>query len=188
MVLIVLTLTCALGAAGLACTYNLTKQKIAASLTEQEEEMGRKVLPPFKGILSGKTISTAQGNHRFFIATERNHIIGIATVMNAKGYGGDVSVMVGMLPDGTIYAVELLAHQETPGLGTKAGTKEFKSQFTGKKITSPEHLLTVVKKGEPSASDTLAIHAITAATITSRAFTNAVNNAVHLYLEHKKEF
>ena len=87
---------------------------------------------------------------------------------STNGFGGTLSLMVGVLPDGTVYNTSVLAHAETPGLGAKCAEDEsaFRQQFrnfAGK--------LLVKKDGGD-------IDAITASTITSRAFTLCVQQAV----------
>jgi electron transport complex protein RnfG len=76
--------------------------------------------------------------------------------------------MAGFKPDGTIIGISVLNHKETPGLGTKITEPEFKEQFTGK---NPGEFILKVKK------DGGQVDAITAATISSRAFCDAIQRA-----------
>jgi len=76
--------------------------------------------------------------------------------------------MAGFMPDGTIAGISVLDHKETPGLGTKMTEPGFKGQFTGK---NPGEFMLKVKK------DGGQVDAITAATISSRAFCDAVQRA-----------
>ena len=181
-----LAITCAIGAAGLAVTFTVTKPVIDATTIREQNDTVRMVLPDFDGTITQKTVTGTDGSTKdFFIAhSSQNTVVGYATVTSAVGYGGPVVVMVGFLPDGTIYGVQLLRHQETPGLGAKAGTPSFEDQFKGKKLSSPDDMLHVIKTG-PKTNDT--ITAITAATITSKAFTRAVNAAIHTFLKHRTE-
>ena len=87
----------------------------------------------------------------------------------AKGYGGDVEIMTGVDAEGKITGISILSIEETPGLGMNAKKDSFKDQYKGK---SGE--LAVNKDGGE-------IVAITSATITSRAVTSAVNQALALY-------
>ena len=94
-----------------------------------------------------------------------------------KGFSGRFSLMVGFTPDGAISNIEVLEHKETPGLGTKIALPAFKDQFKGLKISDlPGEQLKVKKDGGT-------VDAITAATISSRAFCDAVNRA---YILNKK--
>jgi electron transport complex protein RnfG len=91
-----------------------------------------------------------------------------------KGYGGDVWLMVGLLPNGDINNIAVLEHKETPGLGTKMNDAEFKSQFTGQNPASFN--LKVAKDGGD-------VDALTGATITSRAFSDATQLAFDMYMK-----
>lgn len=100
--------------------------------------------------------------------------VGYAVKSAAKGYGGDISIMVGISQDGTVKGISILSHSETPGLGANADNDSFKNQYKDKKAP-----FEVVKSGASgSNSDATYIDAITSATITSKAVTTAVNGAV----------
>ena len=100
--------------------------------------------------------------------------LGAAVESTTGGFGGDLKVLVGFNPEGQILGYTLLEHAETPGLGAKADKwfqKGEKGDIIGK---SPAEPLTVSKDGGQ-------VDAITASTITSRAFLLAVNNAYNAY-------
>ena len=100
--------------------------------------------------------------------------LGAAVESTTMGFGGDLKVLVGFDAKGTILGYTLLEHAETPGLGAKADQwfqKGQKGDIIGKLPAQP---LTVSKDGGQ-------VDAITASTITSRAFLNAVNNAYQAY-------
>jgi len=100
--------------------------------------------------------------------------LGAAVESTTGGFGGDLKVLVGFNPNGDILGYTLLEHSETPGLGAKADKwfqKGEKGDIIGK---NPSEALTVSKDGGQ-------IDAITASTITSRAFLAAVNNAYSAY-------
>jgi electron transport complex protein RnfG len=99
---------------------------------------------------------------------------GVAVESTTNGFGGDLKVLVGFNTDGKILGYTLLEHAETPGLGAKADKwfqKGEKGDIIGK---DPKEPLTVSKDGGQ-------VDAITASTITSRAFLLAVNNAYKAY-------
>lgn len=115
--------------------------------------------------------------------------VGIEKVLNAKdaggnqigyvinaysndSYGGIVELSVGLKEDGTVTSIGFLTINDTPGLGLKAKEPAFKNQFSGKNADR----LTVTKSG--NANDT-EINAISGATISSSATTNAVNAALY---------
>ena len=100
--------------------------------------------------------------------------LGAAVESTTGGFGGNLKVLVGFDLDGKILGYTLLEHAETPGLGAKADKwfqKGEKGDIIGK---SPQEPLTVSKDGGQ-------VDAITASTITSRAFLKAVNNAYNAY-------
>ena len=100
--------------------------------------------------------------------------LGAAVESTTGGFGGNLKVLVGFNPEGAILGYTLLEHAETPGLGAKADKwfqKGEKGDIIGK---SPIEPLTVSKDGGQ-------VDAITASTITSRAFLLAVNNAYKAY-------
>ena len=100
--------------------------------------------------------------------------LGAAVESTTGGFGGDLKVLVGFDPEGKILGYTLLEHTETPGLGAKADKwfqKGEKGDIIGK---DPKEPLTVSKDGGQ-------VDAITASTITSRAFLLAVNNAYNAY-------
>ena len=108
-------------------------------------------------------VKNAQGND-----------LGAAVESTTGGFGGNLKVLVGFNPEGTILGYTLLEHAETPGLGAKADKwfqKGGKGDIIGK---SPSEPLTVSKDGGQ-------VDAMTASTITSRAFLMAVNNAYNAY-------
>ena len=115
----------------------------------------------------------AKGKELTFIVyhTEKGAAVQSTTI----GFGGTLKVLVGFDPDGKILGYTLLEHQETPGLGAKADLwfqQGQKGDIIGK---NPADGLTVSKDGGN-------VDAITASTITSRAFLLAVTNAYHAYL------
>ncbi len=98
----------------------------------------------------------------------------LVTSTSSESYGGDVQISVGITSDGTITGVGFLAISDTPGLGMKAKEPAFKDQFDGR----PAQTFEVTKT---AASGDAQIQAISGATVTSTAVTNAVNAAVYFY-------
>ncbi|MDR1548748.1 MAG: RnfABCDGE type electron transport complex subunit G [Hungatella sp.] len=100
----------------------------------------------------------------------------VITAHSDDSYSGVVQISVGIKEDGTINGIEFLAISDTPGLGLKSKEPAFKDQYAGKNKES----LTVTKSGNAGDGE---INAISGATITSSAVTNAVNAA--LYYVHQ---
>jgi len=98
----------------------------------------------------------------------------VFTVTSSKGYGGDITFSLGITLNGTVNGISFLSISETAGLGMKANTSDFKNQFKNKQVESFE----VTKTGAASDNE---IDAISGATITSSAVTNAVNAGLTIY-------
>ena len=157
----------------LSAVYSVTKEPIAASQKAKINNAIKMVIPEFESI-SDTTLLPEDGKdsikiHRLIKGTE---ISGNAVeTYTDKGFAGHFTLMVGFLPDGAISSIEVLEHKETPGLGTKMALPKFKDQFKGLKLSDlPGGKLKVKKDGGT-------VDAITAATISSRAFCDAVNRA-----------
>jgi electron transport complex protein RnfG len=103
--------------------------------------------------------------------------LGAAVESTSMGFGGDLRVLVGFAADGSILGYTILQHSETPGLGAKAGTwfqRGAKGNIIG--MNPAQGDLKVRKDGGQ-------VDAITASTITSRAFLRAVNQAYAAYMQ-----
>ena len=98
----------------------------------------------------------------------------VVNVISHEGYAGDIEISVGIASDGTVTGIEMLSISETAGLGMKAAEADFKDQFKDKKVEK----FTYTKSGE-SGDDM--IDAISGATITTNAVTNAVDAALVYY-------
>lgn len=117
--------------------------------------------------------TNAKGKEQIFIIY--NNEKGAAVESTTDGFGGKLRVLVGFNPDGKILGYTILEHAETPGLGAKAD-KWFQADGKGSIVgLTPSDPLVVTKDGGQ-------VEAITASTITSRAFLKAVNNAYHAYM------
>ena len=101
------------------------------------------------------------------------NLVGYAIPASHKGYGGEIEIMVGVDTEGNITGVSILSINETPGLGMNAKNDSFRDQFKG-----------VIPAGGFSANGTEGkqqIDALTGATITSEAVSQAVNKAIDVY-------
>ena len=98
----------------------------------------------------------------------------VVSAVSSRGYGGDIKVMVGITKDLKINRVKITESKETAGLGLKASEPEFIDQFIGRAAK-----LKVIKNSPPT-KDGEDIAAISSATVTSKAVTNAVNKAYEL--------
>ncbi len=166
---LILTAICVIVTALLALTNMLTVKKIADNADLKAAESRKKVLAAqeYKPLDSGESVYgafDADGN-----------MIGVIVTTVASGYGGKIEVMTGIRSNGEISGVNILSMEETPGLGAKGKEDSFLRQYKGHDSSD----LKVSKDGGE-------INALSGATITSRAITRAVNEAVEIsgtYLE-----
>lgn len=163
-----LTAVCLICSAILGGVYALTKAPIDAAAQKALTESISAVLPE-GGDLSDSNACSAEGVDEYYVLSEGGSAKAFAVKSSTNGFGGTLTLMVGVLADGTVYNTSVLAHSETPGLGAKCTDEEshFRTQFKGF-----NGRFAVTKDGGD-------IDAITASTITSRAFTKAVEQAVN---------
>lgn len=168
---IILTIITVIAAACLGAMNNLTTEPIAASKKAKQEAAIKAVLPEFT-IVDEVTIINDQKIFRAYNAN--NELVGIAIETKELGFGGDITTMVGFDANGSIVDYSLLQHTETPGLGSKL-TDWFKVKSDILGASADKMPLRVSKDGGE-------YDAITAATISSRAFLNSINKAYETYL------
>ncbi len=165
---LVLGLTCLFCSAVLGGAYVLTKDPIAAAAVEKTNKAISQVLPHFA------SVEYNEEGH-YYKATDGDALVGYAIESTAVGFGGPLSLIVGITPDGVVYNTSVLSHAETPGLGAKCTTdQKFMNQWKG--FNPSVKKLSVSKDGGD-------VDAITASTITSRAYTQAVENALNKFKE-----
>ena len=180
--LLVLTGVTAISVALLAYVNELTKGPIAEANAKTLNEALKKVLPEFTNnpVAESDTIFSEKDGKKnvdFIVYPAKNgeELVGTAVEAKSMGFGGELKVLVGFNAEGKIYNYSLLVHTETPGLGSKAADwfkKGGKGDITG--MNPGQKALVVNKDGGQ-------IDAITASTITTRAFLKAVNNAYAAY-------
>lgn len=170
-----LFIICLIVSALLAGTNALTKQPIAENELKKSQEAMFAVCPDAVSFEGSEGLEI-----EVYKALDKNgQVIGCAVPVASKGYGGDVQVMVGIssVEGGMVTGVEILSHSETPGLGANATSESFRNQF---KNNPSLHGFSVTKDGTGGTEGK--IDAITGATITSNAVTNAVNEALNIYM------
>ena len=167
-----LTLIALTASAALGFVYELTRKPIEITKLNKKLEAIKSVVPSFDNNPDGEMfrLPTDNGDSlEIYPAKKGNEIVGYAVRTSSdKGFSGYIGIIVGFSPDGTIYNTNVLEHKETPGLGTKMTDPGFNNQFNGK---NPSAFTLKVKK------DGGQVDAITAATISSRAFCDAVEKA-----------
>ncbi len=157
--------------------YNLTKEPIAIAAKAKQENAIREVLPEFDSLSAYKVLpETGKDSVVINRAFKSGQMVGTAIASYSNnGYDPtQIQLMVGILPEGKIKTISVVQQKETPGLGTKMKEPKFKDQFDG--INPSEFKIKVKKDGGD-------VDAITAATISSRAFCEAAGQAYQVYLK-----
>lgn len=129
----------------------------------------------FTEISDTPVLAKNENVQNLYEATRDSETVGYIVTLTKDGYGGAVLFNVGVTTEGDITGVIVGTNSETPGLGAKASEEEFSGQFKGKNGK------VALVKGEATADNE--ISAITAATITSQAITDGVNQAIDIATE-----
>lgn len=167
---IILTLICGIATAGLAFTNDLTAERIEKLSIETEQKAMKRVITADS---YEKNTVELNGKHEYYTAIKGGETVGYIFTVSTNGYGGAVKVMTGIGLDGKVIAIEVLdASNETPGLGQNVTRKSFWEQFKGQSGT-----LTVKQEVDP----------VTGATISSKAVTQSVNDALKYYNAIKED-
>ena len=164
-----LTLISIGAAACLGFVYEMTKKPIELSNLTKKINAIKQVVPEFDNDPNAEMFRLPDGDGDsldVYPAKKGEEIVGYAVnTYTNNGFSGLITLMTGFKPDGSIIDITVLSQKETPGLGTKMAEPDFKDQFKGK---NPSDSPLKVKK------DGGEFDAITAATISSRAFCEAV--------------
>ncbi|MBO5066093.1 MAG: FMN-binding protein [Clostridia bacterium] len=158
----------------LAGTNLLTKDKIAEIAVQTETKAKSAVFADAKSFSDEKTVSVNDKEYVYYDALDdKGNVIGNVFSVTVKSYGGDLSAMVGISAEADkITGVEITAISDTPGLGMKVDSADFLSQYIDRGGNIG------VNKNEKTDTE---IQAISGATISSRAVTDAVNQAFSAY-------
>ncbi len=186
---LVLVLTLITAGAGLILSLveSATREPIAEQRRLATLRALKAVLPPADNSPDEDTVQLLIGQDRrgrdlmrtFFRGRQEGELSGIAfKVVAPDGYSGNITVMVGVTPEGTVAGIEILTHNETPGLGDKIELPAFKEIFAGKNLENADWR---VKK------DGGEFDQITGATISPRAVVGAVRNGLEFFRDHRVE-
>ena len=177
--LLALLIVTLVSSATLGYVYELTKEPIATAKLNKKLNAIKAVVPEFNNNPdSAKFEIPVEGGEPVmaYPATMNGELVGVAIESyTMTGFSGLVKLMVGLKPDGSIFGISVLEHKETPGLGTHMAEDKFINQF---KSQNPSTFKVKVKK------DGGDVDAITAATISSRAFCDAVMRAYNAYMQN----
>ena len=160
----------------LGIVYDITKEPIAQAKEAAKNEAYQAVMAEADSFEALEVDTTDLGTgcdvNEVVAANAGSELKGyVITTTTHDGYGGDIQVSVGIAADGTVKGIEMLSIAETAGLGMNANTPEFKAQYAEKLVDS----FVVTKTGAAADNE---IDAISGATITTNAVTNAVNTAI----------
>lgn len=184
LILVAITLTAALC---LSVVYAVTKDRIAEAEEKERMDSFYTVMPDaneFKDM----DIRVNEWNERrtggadivsaFKVYDDRGAFKGVVvSVVSHNGYGGDITLSLGVDPNGVITGMKVTSMSETSGLGAECQNEEWQAQFIGKGADT----LVYTKKGAQKPDE---IDALTGATITTKAVLEAVNEAHAFGLEH----
>ena len=185
--ILVLTLIAAGAGVILALVEAVTREPIAEQRRLETLRALQAVLPPADNSPDQDTVQLVTGKDKrgrdvlrtFYRGRQDGALSGIAfKVVAPDGYSGNIEIMVGIDPGGTIAGIEILSHAETPGLGDKITLPPFKANFAGKNLENADWR---VKK------DGGEFDQITGATISPRAVVGAVRKGLEFYRDHHNE-
>ncbi|MDR2065598.1 MAG: RnfABCDGE type electron transport complex subunit G [Prevotellaceae bacterium] len=166
----------------LAFVFKMTEEPIEKAKKQRQENAIKEVVPDFNNNPAEEKfeVEISDGSKlTVFPAKQDGKLVGIAVETNtAKGFSGEITVMAGFDIDGTVKNYAVLKHAETPGLGAKMQEWFSDASKPGQNVINRKW-----NNGVKVKKDGGDIDAITAATITSRAFVDALNRAYEAYLK-----
>lgn len=171
-------------AAGLLATTDIfTREPIAQAQREALRKALQQVLPGHVNDSQAEVISLGTDKDKVLVYPAKDaekHVLGLAwEVIAPDGYSGTIKILVGLRPQGTVHAIRITFHRETPGLGDGiVNDAQWLGAFVGKGL---EGTRWAVKK------DGGEFDQFTGATITPRAVVNAVKKALEYYKVNKKK-
>lgn len=161
----------------LGYVYEITKGPKAKADLEKKLKAIKEVVPEFNNNPDTEKyeFDIDGGQVIFYPAKMNGKLVGTAVEsFTSTGFSGDIHIIIGLLPDGTIYDTTVIEHKETPGLGDKIDKRksDFSLQFKGK---NPQRFKLSIKKDGGN------VDGITAATYSSRAYCEAIQRAYDVY-------
>lgn len=166
-----LAAACIISGVIIAATYFVT----APVAIRKNEEIKKQAMQAL--VKDADSFKAIEGKVDWFTAEKEGKVIAYVVPGESKGFGGAIKLLIAISTEGKVIDFNILAHNETPGLGDNASKDPFRKQFKGKLAQS----LIVVK--DPANVNN--IQAMTGATISSVAVTNGVEHAVEEVLAYK---
>lgn len=179
---VVLTIICAVAAGSLAMVRQSTAERIELQQIKFIKE------PAVKAVIAGfdndpvvdrKVLTLGEGGDTmFFPGKAGGQTTGLAYEVSAKGYHGDIGVMIGVdIEKAALTGIKVVSHTETPGLGARVVEEGFQAQFKGLGLDST---IDVSQNGG-------VIDGISGASLSSKGVCNAVRTGLELFNEHREE-
>ena len=171
---ICLFVICLVCSALLAGVYALTAEPIATAAAAKNEAAIKEVLPESAVTIEEvRTVDMDGQKYEYNLAyDEQGNTVGCAINVAPTGFGGPIAIKVGFDANGVIWNTKVLSQAETPGLGAKCTETSFSEQFKG--FDPAQKKLAVKKDGGD-------VDAITASTITSRAYADGLATASKVF-------
>lgn len=169
--------------AALSFVYNKTYESIEKQKYKAQEKAMRELLPKADSFDEVEIELAGNINAVYEGYSDNNVLVGYILKLSPEGYSGPIDFLIGISAvEKQITGIRILRHSETPGFGALAVKEDFFGQFAKRSLVPLG-----VTKTSPNKDE---IQAITSATITSRAITNAVNEAIEWYfvVESRTEF
>lgn len=170
-----LTIACLLSGVIIAATYAVTAPVAAQERVNLKNQAMKEL------VADAQEFKPIAGKTEWYAAMKDGQVIAYVVPAESKGYGGAIKMLTAVSPEGKTMDFKILSHNETPGLGDKAGDDKFRKQFAGKDAVAMEVVKVPTDKN---------IQALTGATITSRAVTKGIREAVEevvVYISSQKK-
>ena len=181
-----LSIICLAVALLLAQVNKMTAKPIAEAKALKLQNAIGEVVPEFNNDpVAESYMIVGEGGDSLLVypATKDDEVVGFAISSSANGFAGEIQIMVGFDMDDKVVNYEILQHAETPGLGSKMGDWFKDIESNSKSIIGRDMSLGALAVKNDGGD----IDAITASTITSRAFLDAVNRAYSAYSGSKTD-
>lgn len=158
-----LAITCLVSGLIIAGTYSITEPAAEAQRVKAKQDAMKEL------VKDAETFKAIDGKDGWYAGIKGGKVVAYVVPAQGKGYGGVIQMLAAVSPEGKAIDFKVLKHAETPGLGDKMVEPKFRGQFAGKVAKDMEVVKVPTDKN---------IQALTGATITSRAVTNGIKEAV----------
>jgi len=194
IMVVVLTIVCLLSALSLTLVNNITADRIVEQRQKETLQAVASILPRDelnydndlgKDIINIPEWTEKDGTPKaIYVGKHQGKVVGVAFTSFGEGYSSFITIMIGIGPNEKIIGIEIIEHQETPGLGSKIENPQFKYQFKGKSAEGSQDGNLVIIKGR-NAKNSWEVEALTGATISPLGVVHAVNDGLAKFRLYK---